>query len=421
MAGKVKPSANASPRARTALDVEVENRFGVLPNFFRLSADVPGITANLWGFTQAAYLDNPMPSLFKERLFVHLSRFCDVRYCIARHVGFLVGLGRPSADTGSPLNSVEEVVQLLRRPFPRGEELAEYFSLAQSHSTPLPEFPDMASPLENAVFAFAAHIFLQTSDAPACQVALEHLLGPARMEHLVLFLAFVRTAHYWTKVHAEIPFEDDIKNLLVTHEALATCILNDPQAGAVDQKIIDELPLLRQQADQASALLASIVESSDDAIISKKLDGTVTSWNKGAQELFGYTADEAIGQPITLIVPPDRLDEETRIIEGLRRGERIDHYETVRRHKNGSLLDVSVTISPLRDAAGRVTGASKVARGIGERKKKESALAEQARLLDLSNDAIVVRDRAGRITYWNKGASELYGYSTRTGPGSCDP
>ena len=409
--GKVDTPANAYLKARTALDVKVENRFGVLPNFFRLSAEVPGITANLWAFTQAAYLDNPMPSLFKERLFVHLSRFCDVRYCIARHVGFLIGLGRPSADPRSPLNSVEEVVQLLRRSFPRGEELAEYFSLARSHPTPLAEFPDMATPLESAVFAFAAHVFLQTSDAPACQQTLECLLGPARMENLILFLAFVRTAHYWTKVHAEIPFEDDIENLLSTHEALAKCILSDPEAGAAGQRIIDELPLLRQRVDQTSALLASIVESSDDAIISKKLDGTITSWNKGAQELFGYTADEAIGQPITLIVPPERLDEETRIIESLRRGERIDHYETVRRHKDGSLLELSVTISPLKDVTGRVTGASKVARGIGERKRKERALAEQARLLDLSNDAIVVRDRSGRVTYWNKGASELYGYS----------
>ena len=409
--GRVNTPEDVSLRARTALELEVENRFGVLPNFFRLSADVPGITANLWGFTQAAYLDNPMPSLFKERLFVFLSRFCDVRYCIARHVGFLVGLGRPSADTSSPLNSVEEVVQLLRRSFPRGEDLTEYFSLARTHPTPLADFPEMVSPLENAVFAFASHIFLQTSDAPACQEALERLLGPTRMEHLILFLAFVRTAHYWTKVHAEIPFEDDIKNLLSTHEALATCILNDPEADAVSQRILDELPLLRQRADQTSALLASIVESSDDAIISKSLDGTVTSWNKGAQQLFGYTADEAIGQPITLIIPPDRLDEETRIIEGLRRGERIEHYETVRRHKDGSLLDISVTISPLRDGAGHVTGASKVARGIGERKRKERVLAEQARLLDLSNDAIVVRAPSGDITYWNKGASELYGYS----------
>src|SRR6476660_705065 len=91
----------------------VEKRFGVIPNFFRLAPETPEITEKLWGFAQAAYLDNPLPSLFKERLFVHLSRFCPVRYCIARHMGFLIGLGRPSGDKDARLQSVAEVVKLL--------------------------------------------------------------------------------------------------------------------------------------------------------------------------------------------------------------------------------------------------------------------------------------------------------------------
>lgn len=103
---------------------QVEARFGVLPNFFRLSPETPGITEKLWGFAQAAYLDNPLPSVFKERLFVHLSRFCAVRYCIARHAGFLLGLGHPSGDAQARVQSVGEVVKLLRRPFPRGHDLA---------------------------------------------------------------------------------------------------------------------------------------------------------------------------------------------------------------------------------------------------------------------------------------------------------
>src|SRR6266496_1899279 len=93
MLGQTQPFEEGTP-----LEIEVRGRFGVLPNFFRLSPEIPQITVNLWGFAQAAYLDNPLPSLFKERLFVYLSRFCEVRYCIARHVGFLVGLGRPSGD-----------------------------------------------------------------------------------------------------------------------------------------------------------------------------------------------------------------------------------------------------------------------------------------------------------------------------------
>ena len=166
----------------------------------------------------------------------------------------------------------------------------------------------------------------------------------------------------------------------------------------------------RKQAEQTTALMAAIVGCSDDAIVSKNLDGTITSWNRGAELLFGYNAAEAIGQHISLIVPSDRRDEEATILQRLRKGERVDHFETVRVRKDGTTLDISLTISPLKDAAGRVVGASKVARDITERKRSERVQAEQARLLDLSSDAIFVRDTGDRVTYWNKGASELYGF-----------
>jgi PAS domain S-box-containing protein len=130
----------------------------------------------------------------------------------------------------------------------------------------------------------------------------------------------------------------------------------------------------RKRGEQATRLLAAVVESSHDAIVSKDLDGIITSWNKGAQGLFGYAAEEAVGQNITLIIPPDRRDEERAIIERLTRGERVDHFETVRMRKDGSLLDVVLTISPMKDAAGRIVGASKLARDITERKRAEEAL-----------------------------------------------
>ncbi|MGB8988833.1 MAG: PAS domain S-box protein, partial [Candidatus Sulfotelmatobacter sp.] len=167
----------------------------------------------------------------------------------------------------------------------------------------------------------------------------------------------------------------------------------------------------RKQAERTTSLLAAIVDSSDDAIVSKKLDGTITSWNQSAERLFGYKAEEAVGQHITLIVPWERRSEEEDILRRLAGGGRVDHFETVRKRKDGTTLDVSLTISPIRDAAGRVIGASKVARDITERRQAERALSEQARLLDLSNDAIFVRDAGDHVTYWNKGATELYGFT----------
>lgn len=123
----------------------------------------------------------------------------------------------------------------------------------------------------------------------------------------------------------------------------------------------------------SSKELAAIVSSSDDAIVSKSLDGIVRSWNRGAERLFGYTAEEAIGKSITLIIPTDRLEEETSILERLRRGERVDHFETVRKRKDGTLVNISLTISPVKDDLGRVIGASKVARDITERQEAEEA------------------------------------------------
>jgi len=130
----------------------------------------------------------------------------------------------------------------------------------------------------------------------------------------------------------------------------------------------------RKDAEIALARLAAIVECSDDAIIAKNLDGVIETWNRGAEQLFGYTAEEAIGQSVTLLMPPDRVDEEAIILGRLRRGEHIEHYEAVRRRKNGRLLDVSLTISPIVNEHGQIVGASKIARDIGERKLTEAAL-----------------------------------------------
>ena len=133
------------------------------------------------------------------------------------------------------------------------------------------------------------------------------------------------------------------------------------------------------ESEQRLRWLASIVESSDDAIVSKNLNGTITSWNSGAERVFGYTAGEAIGRPITIVIPQDRQDEEREILTRIRRGERIDHFETVRQRKHGSLIAVSLTVSPVKNAEGKIVGASKIARDITEQKRNQEQIATLAR------------------------------------------
>jgi PAS domain S-box-containing protein len=134
-----------------------------------------------------------------------------------------------------------------------------------------------------------------------------------------------------------------------------------------------------KSAEQKLYFLASIVESSDDAIVTKNLDGTITSWNKGAERIFGYSSEEAVGRSITIVIPEDRQSEEVDIISRLRRGERIDHFETIRRRKNGDLIVVSLTVSPVKNSEDKIVGASKIARDITERKKNEELIATLAR------------------------------------------
>jgi PAS domain S-box-containing protein len=133
------------------------------------------------------------------------------------------------------------------------------------------------------------------------------------------------------------------------------------------------------ESEQRLRWLASIVESSDDAIVSKNLDGVITSWNTGAERVFGYAAEEVIGQPITIVIPQDRQDEERTILTRIRRGERIDHFETVRQRKHGSLIVVSLTVSPVKNAEGKIVGASKIARDITEQKRNQEQIAILAR------------------------------------------
>ena len=140
-----------------------------------------------------------------------------------------------------------------------------------------------------------------------------------------------------------------------------------------------EIEAALRESEQQLRWLASIIDSSDDAIVSKNLDGIITSWNSGAERVFGYSASEAIGQPITLVIPEDRQSEEREILTRIRRGERIDHFETVRQRKNGSLIVVSLTVSPVKDANGKIVGASKIARDITEQKKNQELIVTLAR------------------------------------------
>jgi len=171
------------------------------------------------------------------------------------------------------------------------------------------------------------------------------------------------------------------------------------------------LNLALRVAEEKSAILNSIIESSDDAIISKNLDGIITSWNAAAQRIFGHQANEIIGRSILNLIPTERHHEEPKIIEQLRSGKRIDHFETQRIRKDGTLVDVSLTISPIFDSTGAIIGFSKIARDITQQRHAEVMSERLSAIIASSDDAIVSKDLNSIVTSWNDGAVRIFGFA----------
>ncbi len=173
----------------------------------------------------------------------------------------------------------------------------------------------------------------------------------------------------------------------------------------------------QRAAELTTRKLATIVENSDDAIISKDLNGIIMTWNRGAERIFGYTEAEVIGRPVSILIPPDHINEEPTILERIRRGERVDHYQTVRRRKNGSHVEISLTVSPLKDSSGKVIGASKIARDITEERRAHDRLRQSEERFRVTlasiGDAVIATDKEGRVTFINEVAEKLTGWEQK--------
>ncbi len=239
--------------------------------------------------------------------------------------------------------------------------------------------------------------FLQISPSFERQTGIKNAAG-RRMREIA-----PQHEEHWFEIYGSVAltgepmrFENEAKQLGRWYDVYAFRV-EDPKRRRVG--IIFNDITERKRAEVVGQRLAAIVDSSEDAIVSKDLNGTIESWNGGAERLFGYQASEAIGKSILMIVPPDRHDEEQGILERIRRGERIKPYETVRMREDGSLLDISLTVSPLRDAAGRIIGASKIARDITERKRAEAALRDMQMELAHANRVATIGQLSASITH----------------------
>jgi signal transduction histidine kinase len=322
---------DSSPNA--AFVAEVTGRFGIFPNFFRSAGAAPELLEQLWGFAKAGYLDNPMPPTFKERLFVWLSRFCPMRYCIVRHVGFLLGEdhGRAAGDGAAVPQAIDEVIRLLRRPSPWKRDMALVYASLEAAAAPSEQWPSSGSRREDEIFACAALLFVEPGRSEAARRALVRTLGLRGYELFSGCLAFIRTAHYWTMLHPEIESEEDMLELMRGHEELARLLLEDPEAdrSEMSARVFGELGHLRelnerQELKKAKQALEEKDRQKDQfiAVLAHELRNPLAAIRTAADALRLLTLQDKRAGPLV-----ERVDRQTtaiaRMLEDLLDASRI--------------------------------------------------------------------------------------------------
>ncbi|MGA7325757.1 MAG: PAS domain S-box protein [Rhodomicrobium sp.] len=396
---------------------EVTKRFGVMPNFFWSASAAPGLIEELWAFAKSAYLDNPLPPLFKERLFVHLSRFCPVRYCIVRHAAFLIGQGRPSGDKRAPVETIAEVVDLLRRPVPDGAGLVAALKRLEAVS-PAAEVPLPRTQLEEDLFDVLTMIFVAPSRSENCLAAVRSAFGERVFEILMAYLAFIRTAHYWTETHPDLAYEPDAKALLREHPELAELLLDDTEAERVRagqelRKALDERDHFAKKLLASEERFRGFVEATSDVLYRMSPD-----WSE-MHQLYGggFVADTHTATRLWLekYIHPD---DQPRLMEAIQKAVRTKSvFELEHRvmRADGSFGWTLSRAAPVLDANGNIQEWMGAASDISARKHAEAALRESEErfrgIFENAATGIAILDLDGRFQSCNPAFSAMLGYS----------
>ncbi|HEX8883477.1 MAG TPA: hybrid sensor histidine kinase/response regulator [Noviherbaspirillum sp.] len=226
---------SSSYQSKAQFEQEIENRLGLVPNLFLSTPAAPEVLQQFWMEGQAAYLDNPLPSLFKERLFVYLSRFCAARYCVIRHTGFLLGLGHPAGDRTAGPQSVEEVMTLLHYLPPHAAHLQGALQVLLAAPAALTSLPDTGEPIEQALFMACGAIALAPERNQRARDAVQHALGRQWSGQLFSLIAYIVKVHFWARLHPDIAVESDMREFLEGEPELAQ-LLQQPEHGEAPSK-----------------------------------------------------------------------------------------------------------------------------------------------------------------------------------------
>jgi PAS domain S-box-containing protein len=373
---------------------EVISRFGVLPNFFCSAPAAQGLMPELWKFAKSGYLDSPLPSLFKERLFVHLSRFCEARYCIVRHVGFLIGEGHPAGDAGALPQTIEEVLTLLRRPLPGADGLSRCFERLESSGHPV-EIPEPETQLEGDLFDALTITFVEPARSERARRAVVCALGESRFEILIAFLAFVRTAHYWTETHP-LPYEADMLAVMAKHGELERLLIDRAEAQSVKagealRRTLAELQEMRGARARVEAALRiteerleAVLRAARMAFWAREPATDTVSASDTMDELFGLPPGERFcssRRGFELVHPEDLPAYRSKVETAARDGGTWDHDFRIVRPRDGTVAWLTERAHGTRDSDGKLLIIGLVW-DVTERKLLESSLQDTDRRKD---------------------------------------
>ncbi|WP_233842546.1 sensor histidine kinase [Dyella sp. 2HG41-7] len=265
--GLSKPSlVNDIDRRKLRLNREIQERLGVLPNLFALPTTTTELAEELWLHAKAAYLDNPLPPLFKERLVVHLSRFCEMRYCVVRHAGFLLGRGAPAGDRSATPETLDAVLALLSRPVPNAVQLEDIYARLDAHPTPI-DIPAPGTKAEEDLFDAITAIFLVPGRSSHARTVVSRAVGEACFENIMGLMVYIHSAHYWTELHPELTYEADVILLMAQHQDLARRLLDTADSewvhagDALREAIVGQLSVMNAELQHRTRNLLSVVHA----------------------------------------------------------------------------------------------------------------------------------------------------------------
>ncbi|MFJ1298962.1 PAS domain-containing protein [Pseudomonadota bacterium AL_CKDN230030165-1A_HGKHYDSX7] len=402
-------AASVDPSQEEQFHEEVRRHFGVLPNFFRAFPGAYDRVHPLWSFARSAYIDNPLPAVFKERLFVYLSRFCRTRYCVVRHTGYLAGLGHAAGDPQARPQSLEAIMWLLRRPVPDASAAERSLLALEACAVPGP-LPEPGSHLDTQLYDALTLVFLAPEHGRRACAAVRQLVGDAHFEPLNTLLAFIRAAHHWSETHPELEIEPDMVAFLGRHREIARLLMNPDEAADASVSIQlrraqDELELAEHALQDSEDRYIGLIEGIAQAIWETDHLGRIVADSPTWRRYTGQTLDQWLNNGgLIAIHPEDRALADGAWREALAHGTSLDAEFRLWHAGSAAYRWTNVRVAPVRAANGTILKWLGMNLDIDERKQAEARLREReadlARVQRIGEVGGVDIDVAGGMRSW---------------------